>query len=131
MLWRISISSRVPYTLGDYEQIALEILKNKRPDNPDLFVPLIYRKETNSSIDVISGVLSKEVMGNREVSIRFPDYEIVFITDMSLSDAPQQAELLKTLFCHQQINIYKLIKPTPFDMAFIQTMQILHKKYHK
>lgn len=129
LLWRASISYKIPYSLGMYENLALQILKHERVDNDDLFVPLIYRREINTHLDIVSGIMSKSVMGNIELCLGFPYYQIIFVKDFSANKDAELAQKLRPLFRRQGIRVYCLKRPSVFEYAFLYTRKQLEEKY--
>lgn len=129
LLWRASISSKIPYSLGRYENIALQILKHERTDSDNLFVPLIYRREINTNLDIVAGVMSKSVMGNIELCLGFPHYQIIFIKDFLANKDAELAQQLRLLFARQGIRVYCIKRPSVFEYAFLHTLQQLQTEY--
>lgn len=129
LLWRASISSKIPYSLGIYENIALQILKHERMDDDELFVPLIYRRELNTKLDIVAGVLSKSVMGNIELCLGFPHYQIILIKDFLANKDAELAQRLRPLFLRKGIRVYRLKSPSVFEQSFLYTTKLLQEKY--
>lgn len=126
LVWRASICNKIPLSLGTYEEKALKILKNEMLDSETLFVPLIYRKETNPNVDAIIGAFAKEFAGQKQFCFRLPNYEIMILTDLWNI---QQASELQTKFSHKGMIIHKLLIPSPADVRYTQIMKQMHKKY--
>jgi hypothetical protein len=86
LVWRVSICKSEPFSLGKYEEIALKILKNEMPDYEDLFLPLIYKKNTKTSVDYITGIFPDKFLGKHNCCFRFPNYEIIVIINTKNSN---------------------------------------------
>ena len=129
LMWRVSICKRIDYSLGEYEPIALDILKYNIPDNKDLFLPLIYHRKSNTPFDYISGVYSLEFMGNKELCIRFPEYEIIFIKNKGLCDDQDTAQVLSYIFSRERLLVLCINAVTHVDKWFVKTMKDLNQKY--
>lgn len=131
LIWRVSISQSIDYSLDKYESVALDILKHNIADNDDLFVPLIYRRKTNTPFDYVSGIYSRQFIGNQELCVRFPDYEITFIKDTKLSDNWDITQLIKQMFCRERVVVCLINDVTRLDRSFAKTVMKLHQKYKK
>ena len=131
LIWRVSISKSLDYSLGKYESVALNILKYNIADNDDLFVPLIYRRKTNTPFDYVSGIYSMQFIGNQELCVRFPDYEITFVKDTKLSDNWNVTQLIKQMFCRERVVVCLIDDVTRLDRSFAKTMMELHRKYKR
>lgn len=131
LLWRACICAVIPVSLGHYEDIALRILKREQVDNENLFVPLIYRKETNTPADLCTTIADFHFIGENCFYFRFPYYEVILLTDTDSCNNKLYARQLQQLFNRQHIKIYKLMKNTPLDAYFYKSMQIIQKKYNK
>lgn len=129
LMWRVSICKRVEYSLGSYESIALDILKSNIPDNRDLFLPLIYHRKSNTPFDYVSAIYSIEFMGNKELCVRFPEYEIIFIKDKNLCDDHDSAQVLNYIFSRERLLVLCINSVTHIDRLFVQTMKEFNKKY--
>lgn len=131
LLWRASICSEIPISLGHYENIALRILKREQIDNENLFIPLIYRKETNTPADFCTTIVRYHFIGESCLYFRFPYYEVIILTDTDACNNKLYARQLQQLFSRQHIKIYKLVTNTPLDRCFYKSMQIIQKKYSR
>lgn len=131
LLWRACICSTIPVSLGHYEEIALRILKREQVDNENLFIPLIYRKETNTSADLCLTIARYNFLSEDCFYFRFPYYEVLILTDIEFCTNKLYARQLQQLFNRQHLQIYKLMKNTPLDTYFYKSMQIIQKKYNR
>lgn len=131
LLWRACICTKIPVSLGHYEDIALHILKREQIDNENLFVPLIYRKGTNTPADLCITIARYHFLSEDCFYFRFPYYEVLILTDIEACTNKLYARHLQQLFNRQRIQIYKLMKNTPMDEYFYKSMQIIQKKYYR
>lgn len=129
LVWRASICQLIPSSLGPYEKTALKILKNEMNDSETLFVPLIYRKENNHVIDCIIGIYERNFAGYNQFCFRFPNYDVMILTDLETIKDRLQRQQLQEMFSHKGIIIHKLITPTPLDFKYAYIMTEMHKKY--
>lgn len=131
LLWRACICSAIPVSLGHYEHIALRILKREQVDNENLFIPLIYRKETHTPADLCITIAKKYFLAEECFCFRFPYYEVIMLTDIDACNNKLYARQLQQLFNRQYIKIYKLVKNTPLDVYFYKSIQIIQRKYSR
>ena len=121
LIWRKSISNIDPKHLGAYESIALRILKNEQVDNPSLFLPVIYRKNTNIVLDAVTNISSS--LSNTEYWFKFANYEILIIIDTNKTKYYKDIEVLKKMFTSNEIKIPLISGYTKLDLSFLQQMQ--------
>jgi hypothetical protein len=127
LVWRTSICKTEPFPLGKYEEIALKILKNEISDNEELFLPLIYRKSTNTPVDCITGLFSYKFLGKHACRFRFPNYEIVVIINTKNSNDENIMNLLRQMFSRNKIKVIEIMKKTPLDYKLISEMVKIQK----
>jgi len=129
LMWRVSICKRVDYSLGKYEAIASDILKYNIPDDKDLFLPVIYHRKSNTPFDYLSSIYSIELMGNKELCVRFPEYEIILIKNKNLCDDQDNAQVLSYMFSRERLFVLRINSITHVDQWFVKTLKDLNKKY--
>ena len=83
LVWRASISKICNVSLGQYENIALEILKGNIKDNPNYFHPIIIRRSPNFQFSDIAYASMGKLCKQKDVIIVFPEYQISVITNIS------------------------------------------------
>ena len=83
LVWRASISKICNVSLGQYENIALEILKGNIIDNPNYFHPIIIRRSPAFQFSDIAYVSMGKLCKQKDVIIVFPEYQISVITNIS------------------------------------------------
>lgn len=127
LLWRASVDSSSLH-LGKYEDIALKIIKDELPDNPNYFVPLIYTMNTNTPLDFATGIFGNRSSGKHIYVIHFPFYEVMIIPSIEHSRNPQLMEQYKALFQPEQIIVQKFFIPSPTDQQLIDTLKLCQKK---
>jgi hypothetical protein len=127
LVWRVSICKTETFSLGRYEEIALKILKNEIPDDEDLFLPLIYRKSTNTPVDYITGLFSGNFLGQRNCRFRFPNYEIIVIINTKNSNDDNMMNRLRQMFNRNKIEINEISCKTPLDYQLISEMVKIQK----
>ena len=130
LMWRASIASDGIH-LGKYEDIALKMIKDELPDNPNLFVPLIYVSRTRTSLDFANGIFGNKIRGKHIYIIRFPHYKIDVIPCVEHSKNPKEMEEFKTLFNKQHI----IVQTSPFvlneDRQCLEILERCKKKEEK
>lgn len=115
ILWRLSVASGGT-NLGKYQDIALEVLKGEIPDNPDLFLPLIYKKSTgNPVIDEASSAGGAKYLGKHFVEFRFPGYLVMIIINTKHSQNDNLMKLHKEHFNENGVWVYEYNLISPRD----------------
>lgn len=127
LIWRKSISNMDPKHLGFYEKIALKILKNEAPDNLSLFLPIIYRKETNMLTDNTTGVFYLPY--DKEYWFKFFNYEVLIIIDTYHTNYWQQIEILKQMFTSKEIKIPLIMGQSKLDLILSNKMLLFKDKF--
>lgn len=130
LVWRISVSTLFPYRLpGNYESLALKILKYEAPDSENLFFPLIYRKNLNHPVDHC--VLVTEISGYNQkgVCIKIPSYEIIILPNVDEALPPSLSKKFKRLFTREEIAILEITIPTTLDRVLVDKMKIFQTKH--
>lgn len=107
LAWRSSVSSE-RFSLGKYEDIALKILKGEIPDDESLFLPLIYRKNTGTPLDQITGFFGQKFLGKKACRFRFPNYEIILITNTKDSNDINSMNEHKCIFNKNEISVVEI-----------------------
>ena len=115
-----------PKHLGFYEKIALKILKNEAPDNLSLFLPIIYRKETNMLTDNTTGVFYLPY--DKEYWFKFFNYEVLIIIDTYHTNYWQQIEILKQMFTSKEIKIPLIMGQSKLDLILSNKMLLFKDK---
>ncbi|MDR2342146.1 MAG: hypothetical protein LBD84_03780 [Campylobacteraceae bacterium] len=103
LVWRVSVCKSEPFSLGKYEGIALKILKNEIPDDENLFLPLVYRKKTNTNVDYITCVFQCKFFGKHICYFRFPNYEIIIFINTQNSNDDVMMNVYKKMFNKKEI----------------------------
>lgn len=129
LVWRASICQKIPLSLGVYEKIALKILKHEIRDSEALFVPLIYRKETNHVVDCIIGSYGRKFAEHKQFCFRFPNYEVMILTNLDTISNKVSKHQLQEMFSRKGIIIHKLLNATLLDFQYAHIMTEMHKKY--
>ncbi len=122
LIWRFSVIDIKPLPLGKFSDIALQILKGEKPDNENLFLPLIYKRKTGGGVDTFTAAYRIKYLNKWAYDIRFPGYEIVIIINTENSSNKQMMESHKKLFNRKQILIVELDSPTPADYHLVRTL---------
>lgn len=123
LAWRASISKNHIPSLGMYEKIALRILKNEAPDFGTLFLPLVYRRSINSPVKYITGVA-----GRYNYRFRFPNYEVVIITDTKNSNDKKSVSDFKKMFTRDKIVVIETPGRNFLDDSIVSSLYNAHKK---
>ncbi len=118
LIWRASICKTIPLSLGVYENIALKILKNEMRDLETLFIPLIYRKETNLAVDCIVGIYGRKFTDHKQFCFRFPNYDVMILTNLATITNNSYLQQLQEMFSREGIIIHKLHNATPLDFQY-------------
>ncbi len=118
LVWRASISSAT-FSLGQYENTALQILKKEIPDNPNLFIPIVLRKNTGTPADNISVFVTSRCCGKMACVVRFPDYEITIITTPKDNNNERAMNIFKSLLTRQEFLVIETNFITPDDAKLI------------
>ena len=126
LIWRKSVSNMDPKHLGLYENTALKILKNETPDNPSLFLPIIYRKRMDSLTDNTIGIFY--LLNDKEYWFKFVNYEILIIIDACHTNYWWQIEMLKQMFTPQEIKV-PLISKSNLDLLILNKMHYFKDKF--
>lgn len=121
LLWRLSICSK-PIPLGKYQDIALKILKNKIPDDYNLFVPLIYRRVTGGHVDNMTGIFHTKYLGKHAYIFRFPGYEVMIVVNTKYSTEPESMAVNQRQFTKEEILIIDIDYNTPLDYQLVSNL---------
>ena len=116
LVWRASVSSH-PFSLGKYEKIALQILKGEIPDNEDLFLPLIFRRNTQGPPDFVTGIFTAELHEKKACVIKFPNHEIMMFAK------PKRNNLMgfyKSLFTRENLSVIEISLRTKLDYRLVR-----------
>jgi hypothetical protein len=130
LVWRASICKSESFSLGKYEEIALKILKNEIPADKELFLPLIFRKNTNTSADRITAFFKGTLFGKHMCHFRFPNYEIAIITNTKNSADDNAMNNFKRMFSRDQILVIETTEKTSFDDKLISNVIEIRKAKH-
>lgn len=130
-VWRVSICESAPFSLGKYEEIALKIFKKEMCDDENLFLPLIYRKNTNTNVDYVTGVLPSKFLGKHICHLRFPNYEIIIFTNTKNSDDDNMMNVYRKMFNRKEIVVIETTMKTPLDYQIASTVVNIQKKISK
>lgn len=123
LAWRASISSDFgDFSLGKYEDVALKILKNEIPDDVNLFVPIVMRKNTQTPIDHISTWCTNKIAGKKACLIRFPDYEIKIITNTQYSQFPDVMRLYKSCLTPEEFLVMESDYIADYDLKWLDAI---------
>lgn len=120
--WRASVSSE-SFNLGRYEDIALRILKDEIPDEPTLFVPIVFRKNTQTAADNIAGTISAKYFGKHSLCLRFPDYEVIIIINSKHSTDENAIRLFRSMLTPQEFLVIESPLITPDDVKLIHAIK--------
>lgn len=131
LVWRASICSLIPASLGEYEKLALRILKHEQVDNENLFVPLIYRRQTGTDSDLFATIAVSHFLNSEHFYFRFPFYEVLVLTDVDGTNNIAYAKELHRLFSREGIEVYKISVNTPLDFSFVHSLLTTREKYKK
>lgn len=131
LVWRASICTLIPVSLERYEKVALRILKHEQIDDENLFVPLIYRRQTGTSSDLFSMTAVSHFLSSKHFYFRFPSYEILVLTDIYETNNIAYAKALHRLFNRDGIEIYRISTNTPTDFSLINSLLTTRKKYKR
>lgn len=123
LVWRASISSIVNFSLGKYEKVALDILKGKIQDDPDLFIPVVFRKATGTQVDNVTLMFQKSLLGKKGCVFRFPNYEILIVTNSKNSNDKKAMELFKSLFTKKEFLIIETQDITQDDVTIVNLIR--------
>lgn len=115
VIWRASIASGT-VCLGKYEDIALRMLKEELPDNPNFFVPLLYAMNTHTELDYCSALFGNKTLGKHLYIIHFPHYKVMLIPNAEHSRDPKQMEMFKKLFSPAFIIVQMFQITSIYDM---------------
>lgn len=118
LLWRASLTKE-GINLGKYQEIALKMIKDELPDNPNLFLTLIYEMNTKTGLDLSSGVFGNKSRGKHIYVIHIPHYLILIIPNTEYSSNPKEMKWFKTYFNKDKILIHKLDQILPFEKQLI------------
>lgn len=130
LVWRISVSSFFPYHLpGNYESLALKILKYEAPEAENLFFPLIYRKNLNHPVDHCVLVTENSGYNQKSVCIKIPSYEIIILPNVDEVQPLSLAKEFKRLFTRKEIAVLEITAPTTLDRILVDKMQGFQKKH--
>lgn len=130
VVWRMSVSSN-RFTLGPYEDIALKMIKDEVPDNPDLFLPLIYHMDTQSQMDKISICYSSRTQGKKIYGFHIPYFSFMVIPNTEHSNNPKEMKQLKSLFKPNSIVIQRFSKLPTYEKQFEETLIKCYKNRKK
>lgn len=119
LIWRASISSIVNFSLGKYEKVALEILKGEIQDDPNLFIPVVLRKATGTQVDNVTLMFKKSLLGKKGCVFRFPNYEILIVTNSQNSNDNKAMELFRSLFTEREFLIVESNDMTLDDITIV------------
>lgn len=123
LVWRISVSSKFSqFSLGKYENIALNILKGKIADETDLFVPIVIRKQTQTPIDNVVTWCKDRVIGKHACLIRFPKYEIEVITNTKHSKNATVMQLYKSCLTRNEFFVIETNCATNYDIRWLESI---------
>lgn len=131
LVWRASVCDSIPYSLGLYEKTALNILKYLTPEQESLFVPLIYRKETNHAVDQVVAICQKTMGTHKYFYFRFLNYEVIVLTDIHQIRDKNLAMEWQNFFTYGEIKIHKITTYTPLDKLIIKSREKIAYKYGK
>ena len=124
LVWRASVSTLFNgFSLNKYEDIALKILKQEIPDNPDWFVPVVIRKQTSTPVDNISMCAKDKVCGKYACLIKFPDYEIKVITNTRDSKNQHIMELYKSSLTEKEFLVMETSDITDNDLRLLEAIR--------
>lgn len=127
LLWRASVDSGDVH-LGKYEDIALKMIKGEIPDNPNLFMPLVYTMNTNTPLDFSTAIFSNKTDGKHIYIIHFPGYKITIIPCSEHSRNPKRMESYKAFFNPNSIVVQKFFIPTIHDGYPLEILKTCQKK---
>ena len=128
LAWRASISS-ARFSLGKYENVALHILKKETSDDPNLFIPIVLRKNTRTPADNINTCFASRCCGKKACVVRFPDYEITIITTQKDNSDTQAMDIFKSLLTQQEFLVIETNFITSYDAKLISvTLQTLQQR---
>lgn len=120
--WRASISSE-SFSLGRYENIALRILKDEIPDDSTLFVPIVFRKNTQTAVDNMACTISAKYFGKHSLCLRFPDYEVIIIINSRHSSDEKAIRLFRSMLTPQEFLVIETTLITPDDVKLINAIK--------
>ena len=127
LLWRASISSSGA-RLGKYEDVALKMLKEELPDNPNFFVPLICLMDTKTPLDFSTGLFSHKTSGKHSYTIYFPHYKVIVIPCTEHSQDPKLMQICQASFNSEHIIVLKLSTPNLTDKQLLDLLKICQDK---
>ncbi|PKL90758.1 MAG: hypothetical protein CVV21_11435 [Candidatus Goldiibacteriota bacterium HGW-Goldbacteria-1] len=134
LVWRVSVSSS-PFSLGKYEKIALRILKKEIPDNEDLFLTIIYRKNTKTNLDYLTGIFPGKFLGKLYCCFRFPNYEIFVYTNTKNSENSEVMNFYRKMFNKEILIVAEINSNTPLDYLLVNDItkcqKIERKRFKK
>ena len=122
VIWRASVDSS-GINLGKYEDIALKMLKGELPDNPNFFVPLIYKMNTNTPLDLSTGIFGNKTLGKRIYEIQFPHYKIMILPSIEHSQNQKEIEQFKLFYNPKFIIVQTFFLPSPSDNHLIDVVK--------
>lgn len=129
LAWRASVSSE-SFHLGKYEAIALQILKDEIPDDKTLFVPIVFRKNTQTAVDNITMFATNKYCGKTACLVRFPNYEIAIITNTKHSNNEQAMQLYKSMLTPREFLVIETNFISPDDVKLINAIRGCQKQLH-
>lgn len=127
LVWRASACKTSSFSIGVYEDIALKILKNEAPDDTNLFLPIIYRKNSASSVDYAVGLLTTNFRGGKACHFRFPNYEVVIIVDTNVLNDKDSVDVWKRMFTRKELTVIEVARKTNIDDQLIAEMTKVQK----
>lgn len=107
VLWRFGVSSK-RVDLKKYQQIAFDILTDKIPIQPDLFLPIICKKEVEHPSNYVTGMSPGRFTGKHAYCLKIPGYEITIVINTQHSSNPEIIEMYKTYFCKNCVKVIKM-----------------------
>lgn len=129
LAWRASVSSE-SFHLGKYEAIALQILKDEIPDDQTLFVPIVFRKNTQTAVDNITMFATNKYCGKIACLVRFPNYEIAIITNTNHSNNEQAMQLYKSMLTPREFLVIETNFISSDDIKLINAIRKCQQSRH-
>ena len=130
LVWRISISTLFPYRLpGNYESLALKILKYEAPESENLFFPLIYRKNLNHPVDHCVLITENPGYNQKSVCVKIPSYEIIILPNVDEVQPLSLSKEFKRLFMREEIAVLEITAPTTLDRILVDKMHGFQTKH--
>ena len=129
VLWRCSVSSKKIF-LDKYQQIAFDILTNKIPIQPDLFLPIICKKEICHPSNCATGISAGKFAGKHAYCLKIPGYEITIVVNTKYSSDPDNMNIYKSYFCEDGVKVIKMNALSATDNLLSHQVEY-NKRFYK